>query len=207
MFGIVTIAIGDKSLLENKRCITSIRNTLENKITPILTLDKQKICSTLEPNDYCHRTDTQLSRIAKVNLINLIPDNWEYCLYLDSDTRVMSKDILVILEILKSGYDLVIAPSANNDFWHIEETERNYTYDLLGYIPIQLQAGVFGLTINEKTKEFFLRWSNEYVLYYNQDQAAFIRALYKSNLRIWLMGYPFNSSNGSVIKHLFGNTR
>src|SRR3989304_6933812 len=105
----------------------------------------------------------------------------------------MSVDFMVIFDILQSGYDLWIVPSQSQDYWHIGELEKQKTFDYLGYQPLQLQGGVFGFTINSKTHQFFLRWSNEYRLYLEQDQCALVRALHASNLKIWLLGYLFNS--------------
>src|SRR5690554_3287420 len=194
MFGIATIAVGEKSLLENKRCVDSIRKHLPD--VSIVTITKS-----------LDNSDMVSSRILKTSLINRIPPHWQYCIYLDSDTRVLSADILNIIEILQTGYDLVICPSEHNDFWHIDTTERENTFDQLSYTPLQLQFGVFGFTVNKKMSDFFLRLSNEYMLYYNQDQCALIRALHDVPVKYWLLGYPFNSGNGSVIQHLFGKTR
>ena len=208
MLGVATIAIGEKSVLENQKCIASIRNVLETSDVDQITLDIQKIYDTLEPSYNCGALNSmQLSRLAKVNLINLIPDNWQYCIYMDSDTRLVSKDILVIYDILSSGYDLCIVPSQSQDFWHIDKSEIGYTCDKLGYMPLQLQAGVFGFAVNEETRNLFLHWSNNYLLYSNQDQAALVRAVHEIPVKTWLLGFPFNSGNGTVVKHLFGNTR
>lgn len=194
MYGIATIAVGEKSLLENKKCIENIKKYLPD-------IDYRTIITHLDDSDVIS------SRLIKTSLINYIPPKWQYCIYLDSDTRVMSTDLLKIFDILQSGYDLVICPSTSQDFWHIDEKERNETFDLLEYQPLQLQGGVFGFSINDKMREFFLRLSNEYLLYSNQDQAAIVRALHECPVRYWLLGNSFNGYNGSVVKHLFGNTR
>lgn len=194
MYGIATIAVGEKSFLENKKCIESIKKHLP-------AIETVTITKSLDNSDMVS------SRLLKTSLINHIPSHWQYCIYLDSDTRVLSTDILRIFDILQSGYDLVICPSQSQDFWHIDEKERNETFDLLEYQPLQLQGGVFGFSVNGTMREFFLRWSNEYVLYSNQDQCALVRALHSCSVKYWLLGYPFNASNGSVVKHLFGNTR
>jgi hypothetical protein len=194
MYGIATIAVGEKSLLENKKCIESIRKHLPDIETVTITksLDNSDMVS---------------SRLLKTSLINHIPSHWQYCIYLDSDTRVLSTDILRIFDILQSGYDLVICPSTNQDFWHIDEKERRETFDLLEYQPLQLQGGVFGFSVNDKIREYFQYLSNIYMLYCSQDQAAIVRALHECPVKYWLLGNSFNGYNGSVVKHLFGNTR
>lgn len=194
MYGIATIAVGEKALLENKRCIESIRKHLPD--IPIVTITKS-----------LDNSDMVSSRLIKTSLINHIPQEWQYCIYLDSDTRLISPDLLRIFDILQSGYDLVICPSTSRDFWHIDEKERNETFDLLEYQPLQLQGGVFGFSVNDKIHEYFQCLSNNYLLYCNQDQAAIVRALHECPVRYWLLSNSFNGYNGSVVKHLFGNTR
>lgn len=194
MYGIATIAVGEKPLLENKRCVDSIRKHLPD--VSIVTITK-----------FLDNSDMVSSRLIKTSLINHIPQEWQYCIYLDSDTRLISPDLLRIFDILQSGYDLVICPSTSQDFWHIDEKERTETFNLLEYQPLQLQGGVFGFSVNDKMREFFLRLSNEYLLYCNQDQAAIVRALHECPVKYWLLGNSFNGYNGSVVKHLFGNTR
>lgn len=194
MYGIATIAVGEKSFLENKKCIESIKKHLPDIETVTITKNF---------------SDTPMitSRTIKTDLINYIPLHWQYCIYLDSDTRVMSSDLLKIFDILQSGYDLCICPSTSQDFWHIDEKERTETFNNLEYQPLQLQGGVFGFSVNDKIREFFKYFSNTFMLYSNQDQAALVRAIHHLPVKYWLMSNSFNGYNGSVVKHLFGNTR
>lgn len=106
MNGIATIAVGEKAKQENVYCLESIKKHLD---IDVITLD-------IDSLPFRIRTplnDMQYSRIIKTYLINCIPQEWQYCIYLDSDTRVVSKDILKIFDILQSGYDLVIVPSSS----------------------------------------------------------------------------------------------
>lgn len=194
-WGIATIAIGEKALLENKKCIESISRYLPDIPTYTITVKRDE-------------SDMISSRLIKTSLIEYIEHlNWQYCIYLDSDIRVQSADLANIIGILENGYDLVICPSTSQDYWHIDEKERLDTFNELEYQPLQLQGGVFGFSINDKMREFFLYLSNEYMLYSSQDQCALVRAIHKFPVKYWLMGSSFNSPNGSVVKHLFGNTR
>lgn len=193
MFGIATIAVGNKALLENKKCVDSIRKHLPD--IPVVTITKS-----------LDNSDMVSSRLIKTSLINHIPQEWQYCIYLDSDTRVISPDLFRIFDVLQSGYDLVICPSTSQDYWHIDETERTETFNELEYQPLQLQGGVFGFSVNDKMREYFQCLSNTYMLYCNQDQAAIVRAMHECPIKYWLMGYPFNSSNGSVVQHLFNGS-
>ena len=211
---IVTIAIGEKAKKENELLKKTVFQTLEIDKKNWITLDKPKSYGIIEPPitallsfDLQHYSDMQLSRIVKTNLINLIPDHWTHCIYLDSDTRILSSDFFRIFDILSDGYDLVICPSTSQDYWHIDAEEKDFSFNKLLYQPLQLQGGMFGFTVNDKIRDFFKHFSNGYMLYYNQDQLALIRALHECDIKYWLLGYPFNSDKGSVMKHMFGNTR
>lgn len=200
MLGIATVAIGETAVRENQLCLDSVKKYLPD----VETLSIRYSDLYLDTDSY---TDMQLSRIAKTNLVKYLPSHWTHCIYLDSDTRVLSSDFRKIFDILRSGYDLCICPSEHSDFWHIEETEKEQTFTSLEYVPLQLQAGMFGFTVNKETLMFFQCLSDEYMLHCNQDQAAFVRAYHQQPLKMWLMGYPFNSAYGGIVKHLFGRTR
>lgn len=165
-----------------------------NQITPNI-LD-------LLNNDNVHNSrfyKTQLNTFCNHDSINL---------YLDSDTEIMSKDILNILSILEDGFDLVISPSNNQgkeSFWHIHKNEKEYTYSSLGYEPLQLQGGMIAWKNNEHTDSFFRNWHDEWLKFKDQDQAALVRALDKSPVKYYLVSNVFNG--GSVVKHKFGSTK
>lgn len=209
------ISFGDKSYVELLKSIKSIH---EYNDTYIQILSDRKInlydahsiqidlVNQLD-NTYDYRYNpVKSSRFYKTKLNEY---SSEYNLYLDSDTVVKSKDIEIMFRLL-DDYDLVICLSSNQEsdsFWHIEELERNYTYEQLGFIPLQLQCGVFSWRQNEYTNKLFEQWNKEWLIFQGQDQCAFVRALYKCPLRIYLLGQSFNSSNGSVIEHHFGKIR
>lgn len=212
---ITYISFGNKSNTELDKSIKSLINLDIDTHIQVIT------------NNYYAKTD--ITRVKKVNsvIVNLVnPENniensryyktrlnkytTDLNIYLDSDTEVISKDIDKIFSILEDGYDLVICPSQNQDkdgFWHIDEKEKEYTYSMVGFQPLQLQAGVFGFRINQDTDRLFYIWHNEWNKFRNQDQAALVRALYENPVKICLLGKPFNSSNGVVLKHRFGAIR
>jgi len=128
-------------------------------------------------------------------------------LYLDADTLIRQA-IDVGFEILADGWDVVMVPSSNQEqdiFWHIAEIERNQTMHELGYAPLQLQCGVMFIARNARTVKFFDAWHDEWMRYCDEDQAAFLRALKRVPLRVWLLGYPWNG--GAIIEHRFGACR
>ena len=191
--GIVYIATNDLSQREVSRAREALRRTSAD--LPVTVLAK----------NYEGFTPAQSSRWLKCN-IDLLTD-YDSTLYMDADTRVQT-DISAGFEMLESGFDMVIAPSANQEdecLWHIGEAERYYTFRLFGGTPLQLQAGIFWFVKNERTRAFFAAWRREWLLFKDQDQAAFIRALIKFPIKIWLLGRPWNG--GAVIHHYCGRCR
>lgn len=202
MFGIITIATGDKAKAENDKCRMSFDKHLPD--IPFLVIDSDPaITYNLEMKN----SNSQFSRYLKTQLPRLVPDEWDSFLYVDSDTRLLSFDIMVMKDHLENGFDMVITPSQSQSFWHITEDENQYTLEGLDYYPLQFQCGVFACKKNNAVKQLFNAWWFEWLKFSDQDQAAFLRALHTTPVKLWLMGYPFNSGNGPVLKHLFGNTR
>jgi len=186
------VAFGEKAHLEATACReTALRHGAEQ--AHILT------------RDYGGVNHKQSSRYAKTHLLN-----WTACddiVYLDADTRVTG-DLSAGFDILSDGWDMAIVPSDNQGdqlLWHIGQAEKESTFLELGYIPLQLQAGVMFIRRNERTKAFFHAWFDEYCRYGDEDQAAFLRALNRVPLKIWLLGKPWNG--GPVIQHRFGAFR
>lgn len=200
------ISFGNKSAIELNKSIDSIFTYIPKAYIQVYTdryINKSNVNS-IRVNQL--DTPVKSSRYYKTRL-NMYSD--KYNLYLDSDTIVKSKDIQIMFRLL-DDYDLVICNSSNQEseaFWHVDELERNYTYEQLGYIPVQYQCGVFSWRQNDNTDRLFEHWHKEWLIYQGQDQCAFVRALHKTPLRVYLLGSAFNSSNGSVLTHNFGKTR
>jgi hypothetical protein len=198
--GVVYIAIGDKAKRELKQSQHSL--TRSNPTLDVCVWSEQQIA------DY---SPVQLSRYAKMTLLDWSP--FEHTLYLDADTRVF-RDLTPGFEILRDGFDLVIAPSSQqgSDFlWHIDDEDRAATIEALHTNEVlQLQAGVFFVARNARTKHFFNVWYNEWKRFKDQDQGALLRALQLAPLKIWLLGRLWNDNRrgkGAVIEHWFGRAR
>lgn len=128
-------------------------------------------------------------------------------LYLDADTRVQG-DISPGFEALAAGWDMALSFSDHQDldaFWHVSPDEREQTCLELGYTPLQFQCGVMFARRNERTDAFFHAWHEEWNRYHTEDQAAFVRALHRVPLKIWVLGRPWNG--GAIIQHRFGACR
>lgn len=148
-----------------------------------------------------------VARWAKTNLDSITP--FERTGYLDADTVVRS-DIGAAFQVLEGGWDVVIVPSTQqgeNLLWHLSHEEREQTMIELGYDPLQLQGGAFWFANNERVALFFARWREEWLRWKEADQGALLRAMRVGNLKVWLFGHPWNSSNGTVVQHRFGEAR
>ena len=147
------------------------------------------------------------SRWAKTNIDLLIEA--DVIGYLDADTRVRG-DLSPAFEMVESGWDLVIAPSANqglDTLAHIGALERDYTFEIIGQPwPVQLQAGVMFFN-RQRCHKLFNAWRQEWQRYGDQDQAALLRALHREPVKVGLLGKDWNSADGTIITHLFGRAR
>ncbi len=146
------------------------------------------------------------ARWAKLHVDLLSP--WSSFCYLDADTRPHA-GLGVGFRILADGWDMIITASASQAgmlLWHIGEGDRLATFAALGHEdPLQLQAGVFWARKSRKLHRFFEAWREEWKRYSDQDQGAFLRALARVPLKLWLFGRPWNG--GEAIEHLYGQAR
>jgi hypothetical protein len=156
--------------------------------------------------DYGAVSNKIASRHAKTTLLRHLP-YVDDMLYLDADTRVNGK-IDHVFGMLDDGWDVVMTASTNQDtdlMWHLPDAEAETTLTELGYLPLALQCGVMWVRRSPLTEAFWEVWHEEWMRYANEDQGAFLRALNRVPLRIWLLGRPFNG--GAVIEHRFGMVR
>lgn len=185
--GIVYIAIGPQAQAEAEQSIASLR---QHNDLPITIIDK-------------FDNPGKGARWAKLNIDRLV--DYNRILYLDADTRV-NGDITVGFDLL-DNWDLAIVPSRNQEsdiFRHIRPGERLQTIREIGYIPIQLQAGVMFFH-RQRCAKLFKVWRYEWQRWQDKDQAALLRALAQCPVRLWLLGHGWNG--GQLVEHLFGRCR
>ncbi len=190
--GIIYIAYGAKSEQVMSYSISSLKDIHSYPVKVI-------------NGEHEQASDRQASRWAKVNLFHLSP--FQDTLYLDADTRVQG-DLSTGFDILDDGFDMAIVPSGNQDgdcLWHVGEDEREATFHEIGFVPIQLQAGVFYFRKSPAMLTLFAAWRKEWRRFNDQDQGALLRALYRHPVKVWLLGRPYNG--GQVIAHNFGVAR
>lgn len=198
MNGVVYITYGPKAKQE---AMESIKSLKQHNNLPVTVIDESRFPG--KPG----MTDSQRARWGKLNLPQLV--EYDRVLYLDADTRIHS-DLSAGFKIL-DAWDMAIAPSKNQGgalFAHIpDEAEKQATLTEIGNPwPLQLQAGLIFFS-RERCASFFGVWREEYRRYGDQDQAAFLRALHREPIRLWLLGRPWNSDNGAIVQHLFGRCR
>lgn len=196
--GVVYVVYGKKARTEAEMSIKTMRQYND---VPIVTIgdDLEGV------NNIPFEQFDAGGRWAKVNADLLSP--FESTLYIDADTRIRG-DLSPGFDILSDGWDMAMTASGMQGeelLWHVGDEERRLTYYELGHQPVQLQAGVMFFRKNRNTKRLFAAWRNEWLRFKGEDQAAFLRALGKVAVRLWLLGVPYNG--GQLVAHLFGRVR
>lgn len=140
------------------------------------------------------------ARKNKTLIYQLAPSEWEYVLYLDSDTEVISSDIKLFFELLADGFEFVIC---NNPEQYISMKDMNRPDNedemlelkhLLGTDDLlQYNGGVFSFRRCEATEKLLNGWSREWDKYGKRDQAALDRILYKTPIRVYTLGVEWNT--------------
>lgn len=187
MNGVVYVAIGDVAKNEARQSLSSLKRYNDLPVTIIDKFDNPG----------------KGARWAKLNIDQLV--DYDRVLYLDADTRI-NGDITPGFSILDE-WDLAIAPSSNQGnfvFAHVRKGEKLQTVRELGYIPLQLQAGVMFFD-RKRCADLFECWRQEWLRWKDQDQAALLRALAQCPVRVWLLGRDWNG--GELVEHLFGRCR
>lgn len=202
--GVYYVAMGAKAHAEARRSITSLRDHHPH-IPVVVVTDGPMIRRTfriLAPDGI-----DPGGRLAKLSLLDLAPASWDYLLYIDADTRVRGK-LDAGFHALHDGWDVAMCHSAHQGsqlFWHINWREKDLTCDEIGFEPVQMQAGLMFVRRCDETRKLFAIWREEWRRHEDKDQAALIRALNRTPVRLWMLGRPFNG--GSIVSHHFGQAR
>jgi len=199
VIGVVYVALGKNAQAEAKQSALSLLK--HNKYT-IKTLEKPLQCS-------INMTQEQQAHWAKVNAYWWSP--FDLTLMLDADTRV-NESLSLGFQILRAGWDVVMVPSVpirpNAVLWNLSGEEKDITLEELGtWRHVMLNTGVFYFKKTPMTLKLFETWRKEWLRFKDRDQGAFLRALNRNPVKLWLLGYPFNSAHGEVVDHLFGRAR
>lgn len=200
MNGIVCVAYGRQARIAATQIIASLQAHNANLSVSVVSASPLRVADTI-----CFDDPGPGARWAKLNIDRLSP--YERTLYLDADTEVLD-DVSSLFAILADGWDLVIAPSRRQGadvLGHLPAEDRQYTLEVVGSMPLNLQAGVFGFRKGEAVSRLFEAWRAEWRRFEDQDQGALLRALSRSPIRVWLLGQDWNG--GRLIEHHFGRLR
>jgi len=198
--GVVYVAYGNAARIEARASIASLRR--HNRF-PVSVVGSRPFDGT---RTILFEDAGPGARWAKLNVDHLV--DYDNVIYLDADTRI-HEDLSPAIAML-DRFDLILAPSVQQGeslMNHISPEERTLTLEEIeNPHPLQLQAGVLFFN-RRRCRRLFELWREEWQRYRDQDQAAFLRALYRSPVRIWILGYGWNSLRGEIIEHLFGRAR
>jgi hypothetical protein len=196
--GFCYTAYGDAAMEEARLSIATLK---EHNAYPVTMVGSRPLNGT----PFVRYDDIGLpGRWAKLNMDTISP--YDVTCYIDADTRV-NASMQVGFDIIDDGFDLAITPSAHQGtdvMWHIKDDEREATLlQLNNFSPLQLQAGVFFFRKSAEMLALFAAWRDEWQRWMDKDQAALLRALYKSPVRIWLLSRAWNG--GAIVTHRFGS--
>lgn len=194
-YGVVYVAYGRKALSEVKESRKWVPPDLG------LYIDDD------EDHDLGLTID-QRAHLAKTRTFNWSP--FEYTLLLDADTRILDPTRLQIgFDMLRAGWEVVMVPSfppkEGAILWHLSSQEKDFTFESLGRLDhYMFNTGVLFFHKTQRVKRLFESWEEEWRVFKDRDQGAFLRALKECPVRMFLLGRDFNSQGGNVVKHLFG---
>lgn len=145
-------------------------------------------------------------RLAKMSIDTLSP--FDEMIYMDVDSRVRGS-LDVGFDALHAGWDMVLTSSGRQGddlLGNCDGKDRKMTIDTLRTSNLLgLQCGVMWIRKSPKLSSLFSAWREEWSKFKSKDQAAFLRALWRVPVSIWLLGRPFNG--GNVIEHHFGRAK
>lgn len=194
--GIYVVAFGDPSRTEAKLLIDSAHKYLPG--VPVALCSDRAIGN---EDVLIAKPDADIGgRIAKLSVYDYAPQEWEYILYLDADTEIVSPDPVFFFDLLRDGWEFVICKDA-----HLHDTlkdfeRRNNFQELQQTIQfvgtgetLQVNGGVWSFRRNPNTKRFFELWLKEWGIYKGRDQGALLRALHTQPLRTFWLGSEWNT--------------
>lgn len=196
--GIYYVAYGQPALECFKRALKAVRTHLGD--IPVC-LVSDKYLETEHDYIFIEYPDNDIgARGNKTLIYELAPKEWEYILYLDSDTEIISPDAIFLFDLLKDGWELVFCTNPS-DYALIKEMHRpdnqeemQELIELLGTDDLlQYNGGVFSFRRCENAKRILNGWNQEWMKYKKRDQAALDRSLYANPIRLYTLGVEFNT--------------
>lgn len=196
--GIYYVAYGEQARNCFKISLTSVRKYLADIHVCLVSdspvdIDLDYIFIEYPDNDIGARGNKTL-------IYDLAPKDWQYVLYLDADTEIISSDVMFFFDLLRDGFDVVFCTNPINYILVSDmnrpdnKEEMNELIEMLGTGELlQLNGGVFAFRRNETTHKIFTDWHNEWNKYGKRDQAALDRVLYNNKVKIYTLGVEWNT--------------
>jgi len=200
MRGVVYVAYGEAARTEARLSIASMQE--HNKGIPVSVIGAEPLGRIPWIR---YDLPVERNRWAKLSLDTLSP--YAQTLYLDADTRARGS-MMAGFELLEDGWDMAMALSRNQEtdwLWHCSEDDRQMTEARLRHKGVQYGAGVMFVAWGERTRALWAAWREEWGVFAGQDQGAFMRALQRVRVRLWILGGTWNG--GSLVTHRYGMAR
>jgi hypothetical protein len=196
--GIYYVSYGQPAKECFKRALNGVRKHLGD--IPVCLVSDAKVES---EHDYIfiEYPDNDIgARGNKTLIYELAPKEWEYVVYMDSDTEVISPDVMFLFDLLKDGWELVFCTNPS-DYALVKEMNRPDNQDemeelveLLGTDDLlQYNGGLFAMRRCENTQKILNGWHEQWKVYAKRDQAALDRSLYSNPIRIYTLGVEWNT--------------
>ena len=199
-YGALYVAFGRAAREECERSIAGLR-TLYPDMPVAVVSDRM-----LEAADQTIlQPDTEATaREYKTRAVEFAP--WEYTLFLDADTRIVG-DLQGGFTALAAGWDMAAAVDYRPtlaDVDHIWGESLNATIAEVGTPhALHYNSGVLFFRKSRETMAFYKLWHKEWRRWAFRDQAAFLRALHKSKLKLWTLGPQWNTHVKEDAKHVW----
>ncbi len=200
MRGVVLVAIGQPARAAAQRCLASLRRWHD---WPALVAADRPV----KGAEWRQADDPGWGgRRAKLRW--LFDSPFDETLYLDADTLVRGR-LDGGFGALRDGWELALAPSSRQGadvLGNLAEQDRVATLaDLGGESLLGLQCGVLFWRRCQAMTRLAECWLEEWARFGREDQGAFLRALWRAPVRLWLLGRAFNG--GELLRHDFGAAR
>lgn len=195
--GVYYVAFGKPARKCAKQAMESFRRFMPGDIE--IALASESPIGIEDHHIECKDVDVG-ARHAKTAMYDLAPAHWDYVMYLDADTEIISPDPIFLFKILQDGWDMVIC--TNPGKFHIarrmvrpdNKEECDKTFNKIGTQEIiQLNGGVLAFRRNDRTRDFFHAWHKEWKRWGKRDQAALLRALWDHPVKIFVLNNRWNT--------------
>ena len=146
------------------------------------------------------------AREYKTNVYQYSP--FDYTLFLDADTLVVGS-LQAGFSTLVQGWDVVMALDYRQTLSridHIPPADVNDAIALVGTGEYpHYNAGMIFWRKGEAVERMYQLWHEEWSRFRFRDQAALVRAIYRSRVKLWTVSWQWNTHREEKAKHVFHN--